>query len=161
MTILSLLNKRILKIGLDPQSSWGWHVTWIPDKRFRGWPYPRHPEGAYLYFATEGTPHFAVACKNKHRPTICNDGNAKYWDSLRTCAIIPHFGMTVGWVILRKRIQNDEWLQPPPSPWEKPICNWRRVSLRVIQAFISRHSCIFLSSFPWFLLSFPRKRESR
>jgi len=34
-----------------------------------------HPEGAYS--ATEGSPHFAVACKNKHRPTICNDGNAK------------------------------------------------------------------------------------
>jgi len=22
---------------MDPQSSWGWQVTWILDKRFRGW----------------------------------------------------------------------------------------------------------------------------
>ena len=47
-----------------------------------------------LYFAPEGTPHFAVACKNKHKPTTCNDEKAKYRDSLRTCSKIPHFGMT-------------------------------------------------------------------
>ena len=35
----------LIKIGLDPQSSWGWHwssfrgwqLLWILDKRFRGW----------------------------------------------------------------------------------------------------------------------------
>ena len=33
----------LIKIGLDPQSSWGWQLLWILDKRFRGWQIPWIP----------------------------------------------------------------------------------------------------------------------
>ena len=82
----------LIKIGLDPQSSWGWQLLWILDKRFRGWQIPWIPvwvgknkeknTGFPVQMRIPGSISFQIEKKKDWIPNQVGD-DSYYWSSIK------------------------------------------------------------------------------